>query len=212
MRQLLWSAVMFSSLAYAQTAVALDPLLVQFGWSQPNSVTLPATYVAIVNSASWSASNSNDINAFPTTQSATSGAILNWNQQCAAGTFCLVGFSNGGQQPFSSSADQDLDRILGGPNRLWADGWDGNSQPFPSGFTGTFHAATYVPQKGNGHQALYGYKITAVEREITSTTQTIRLYGVDAPIPEPSTLLLMLLGLGAHLSIRRPLPSRRQFQ
>ena len=87
--------------------------------------------------------------------------------------------------------------MLGGPNRLWADGWDGNAQPFTDS-TGTWHAATYVPQKGNGNQALFGYLITAVEREVTATTQTIRLYGVDAPVPEPSTLLLALLGLCAY--------------
>ena len=197
MRWLRCALILISCFACAQTAVALDPLLVEFGWSQPDPVTLPANYTALVNSNSWDPFQNNTITQYPTTQFAVSGAVLFWNQACTYGTACFVGFANGGQQPSAFGAEYNLDKVLGGPNQLWADGWDGNTQPFTNQ-TGVWHAATYVPQKGNGNQALFGYLITAVEREVTATTQTIRLYGVDAPVPEPSTLLLALLGLCAY--------------
>jgi hypothetical protein len=188
-----------SCLVCAEKALALDPLLVEFGWSQPDPVTLPAIYTAGVNFTPWDTSQTNSITAFPTNQFGVAESVVGWNQRCTLGTFCAVGFSNDGQQPSPFISEYDLDNVLGGPNRLWADGWDGNTQPFMN-HTGTWHAATYVLQKGNGNQALFGYHITAVEREITAITQTIRLYGVDAPVPEPATLVLALLGFCAHLT------------
>jgi hypothetical protein len=203
MRWLRCSVVLVSCLFFCETALALDPLLVEFGWSQPNPVTLPANYTALLGSTPWDTSQTDIITGFPTTQFGVADSVAFWNQRCTYGTACSVGFSNGGQQPTQFIAQFDLDKVLGGPNRLWADGWDGNAQPFV-GHTGTWHDATYVPQKGNGNQALYGYQITAVEREVTATTQTIRLYGVNSPVPEPSTFVLGLFGFLAHLSGRFP--------
>lgn len=202
MRWLVYFVLAMSWMACAETALALDPLLVEFGWSQPNPVTLPANYIAAINGAYDWANVPNTITAYPTTQFADSDAINFWNQTCAAGTSCGIGFANGRQQPSPFSAAYLLDNILGGPNQVWADGWDGNAQPF-SNHTGTWHAATYVPQKGNGNQALYGYLITAVEREVTATTQTLRLYGVNAPVPEPSTIFLVTISCLAHTTARR---------
>ena len=199
MRSFRYLLVVAICLIGSDRALALDPLLVEFGWSQPDPVTLPATYVASVGFTSWNGigDSTNVISAYPTAQSAGQLAIDFWNQRCTLGTACFVGFANGGRQPSPFGASYNLDQVLGGPNQLWADGWDGNPQPFVN-HSGVWHAATYVPQKGNGNQALFGYLITAVEREVTATTQTIRLYGVDAPVPEPSTLLLALLGLCAY--------------
>ena len=203
MRSFRYLLVVAICLIGSDRALALDPLLVEFGWSQPNPVTLPATYITRATSFSWDAGMTNNITQYPTTQFAFPLAVSEWNQYCTLGMACGVGFSNGGQQPAQFISDFNLDRVLGGPNQLWADGWDGNVQPFTN-HTGIWHAATYVPQKGNGNQALFGYQITAVEREITATTQTIRLYGVDAPVPEPSACVLALLGFLTHLSGRSP--------
>jgi hypothetical protein len=197
----------------AQTAFALDPLLVEFGWSQPNPVTLPANYITLVDSSDWDSSNSNTITVYPTTQFADSFAVSYWNKNCADGSSCGIQLSNGGQEPFQFGGQANLDQILGGPNRLWADGWDGNPQPYPNS-VGAWHAATYVPQLGGPNKALFGYLITAVERQITPDTETIRVYGVNAPVPEPSSWLLGLLGGVIHLSGRFPRrnPSSRRFR
>jgi hypothetical protein len=201
MRGLRYLFALTSYFAYAQIALALDPLLVEFGWSQPDPVTLPANYTASVNSTPWNgAFGGQIISQYPTNEFAGPFAIDFWNQSCSFGTACGIAFANGGQQPAQLGGPYNLDQVLGGPNQSWADGWDGNTQPFVN-HTGIWHTATYVPQKGNGNQALFGYQITAVEREVTATTQTIRLYGVDAPVPEPSTLVLALLGCAA-ISLR----------
>jgi hypothetical protein len=202
MRWLHYSVLLVSCLLCCEEALALDPLLVEFGWSQPNPVTLPANYSASVNSTPWNGVFGGQIiSQYPTTEFAGPFAIDFWNQSCTFGTACFVGFANGGQQPSQFGSDYNLDKVLGGPNQLWADGWDGNAQPFVN-HTGIWHAATYVPQIGNGNQALYGYIITAVERDVTSTTQTIRLYGIVNPLPEPSTLVLAILVCFCHLSRR----------
>lgn len=198
-----YSVVLVSSLFFCETAFAIDPLLVEFGWSQPNPVTLPANYITLVGGADWDSSNSNNVTGYPTTQFADAGAVSYWNFRCTSGAACGVEFSNGGQQPFQFGGQANLDQILGGPNHLWVDGWDGNPQPYMSS-VGTWHAATYVPQIGGPNQALLGYLISAVQREITVTTQTIRIYGVTAPVPEPSSCLLVLLGCGIHFSGRYP--------
>jgi hypothetical protein len=198
LRYCLFVAVGFT---FADQSFALDPLLVEFGWSQPNPVTLPANYTASVGSTPWNGVGFNTITQYPTTDFAGQNAIAFWNQSCTFGTPCSVGFANGGQQPNQFAAQFDLDVVLGGPNRLWADGWDGNAQPFTN-HTGTWFAATYVPQKGNSNQALFGYQITAVERDVTATTQSLRLYGINAPVPEPSTTILMILSSLAHITAR----------
>jgi hypothetical protein len=193
--------LVFCSLC-SETALALDPLLVEFGWSQPDPVTLPASYVAGVNNTSWNfVPPPQIISQYPTTEFAGANAVNFWNQSCGY-NLCTVSFSNGGQHYHTTIPDTELDYLLGGLNHIWADGWDGHSTPFgdnlPPAYTGTWHAATYV------------YTITAVEREVTATTQTIRLYGFETWVPEPSTCLLALLGLFAHLGLSGRSPRRTQ--
>src|SRR5687767_7128026 len=130
MRWLRCSVVMIACLAFTGTALALDPLLVEFGWSQPNPVTLPANYGVLVDNNPWNGIADPVVTQYPTTTFAFPNAVAFWNQNCADGSLCFVGFSNGGQQPNQFNSAWNLDQVLGGPNHVWADGWDGNTQPF----------------------------------------------------------------------------------
>jgi hypothetical protein len=61
-------------------------------------------------------------------------------------------------------------------------------------------ATRYVPPIGETY-ALQWYALTAIERTVTATVQTIRIYGF--PAPEPGTWLLAVLGGLVHLSMSR---------
>lgn len=189
--------ILFIGLVLAANSARAEMLLVEFGWTQPDPVTLPANYVVLVSGGSgWH--DAGPISQYPTTMQATPAIVNLWNERCARGSSCSVDFSNGGQQPFDPpGGSSNIDYILGGNNRLWADGWIDGA---PVAGNGQWIAATHVPQKGNGNQALWGYEVTRIERIVTADSQFVRIYGIN--VPEPATWLLILFACAIHLSGR----------
>jgi hypothetical protein len=64
-------------------------------------------------------------------------------------------------------------------------------------------ATRFVPPIGETY-ALQWYALTAIERTVTATVQSIHIYGF--PAPEPSAWLLAVLGGLLHVSMWRSYP------
>lgn len=181
---------------------AAEMILAEFGWDQPEPVSLPGEYrFRAGNSglglpcpescAIWTA----DVSTFPYNDTADSDLLAKLNNN-------LTAINTGGPRVAFHNAGQNINAI--NPmltdsfpfSRVWIDST--NSDP-----DGT-HWDAYVPQLGVG---LFGYTITRAERTITALGQTVAFYGetvdgTDPPLPEPGSWFLLLVGC-AHLVGRR---------
>ena len=99
--------------------------------------------------------------------------------------YTVIGLTSGDQSDVrpGSRTGLGLDAILN------SDGGAYNEYLAAGGWSGE----RLVPQLGGIDTAFIGYDITHLERIVTPTSQRIEIYGAAIAVPEPSTLLLLLV-------------------
>lgn len=184
-----------------------EMLLAEFKWSQAFEVTLPAPYsVHLTRNASsgnpFTAGYFVEVNQFPHVTMLDAATFEDFDRVLAHSNSdftATIKFWNGGSQgehgvepdsPGGACSTCVVYRLIGHERDEWleratAAGWD---------------ARMFVPSKGG--PALWGYKITEVERTITADFQSVRLLGIA--VPEPASWLLVLLLLAVHPSRLAP--------
>lgn len=156
--------------------------LARFEWSQPEPVSLPAEYRAVLTmytpgheSELWKET----VTEFPYHSEASQEIVSEFNRLLYLDDNGELQFINGGQNIGICGWCQLFWSIGEGADRFLAEkaaaGWD---------------AEMFVPRVGSH---LDGYLITGIERTVTADSQTITFSGI--PIPEPACLVLVLCGL-----------------
>jgi hypothetical protein len=190
----IWRVVACRLLAVLITVLcassASGALLAEFSWHNPTPLNAPALYEI----SRW-AGYPGPYTVWTTTTSDLNGTFTADPQTVEAFNFTWTGgvgqwstiradhFDNVNrwQSPLTNKFGLGIDGLLGGPDADWSNG----------GLTGHdgWYGQAYVPKKGI---AFEGYRITGLERSVTPTSQTIRVFG--NPVPEPAAALLLLFG------------------
>jgi hypothetical protein len=177
--------------------------LAEFKWSQAFDVTLPAPYSVHLkrNEGSgnpFTAGYVITVDQFPHVTMLDAATVENFDRVLAHSNSdftAIIKFWSGGSQgehgvepntPGGACSSCVVYRLIGHERDEWleratAAGWD---------------AQMLVPPKGG--PALWGYKITAIERTITADSQGLLLLGIA--VPEPATWLLVLCLVLVHPS------------
>ncbi len=173
------------------TSNASAALLAEFSWQIPIPVVAPAKYeisrFAVPGGpfAVWTTETSDLNGTFAAPQSIVDVFNICW----ATG--------NGGWTVIRSDVFDDVHKWQSPLTNKF--GGLGLDAVIWNGFNGYgWSGQAYVPQKGI---ALLGYKLTGLERSVTPTSQTIRIFG--EVVPEPATWVLVCVGVVALLSRRR---------
>jgi hypothetical protein len=186
------------AILFPLTAQAGSMPIATFEWSQPNTVTLPAPYIAELRmydvqptSAGWQET----ITAFPHASFAPQSIVDAFNAELYQAENGQFRFYNGG----ITAADVSNGGQCGWCQLHWLIG-DGRQQFDTEIRESGWEAEMHVPRLG---PHLIGYLVTGIERTVTADSQTITLHGI--PIPEPASWLLVLLFVTLHISKRSAL-------
>lgn len=185
-------ALALGFLFFLSPAYALDPLLLEVLWEPPEPVDLPAWYGFNTQIGGHPLhgfpgnieNHPGFVTAYPVQQFTDVQTIEMWNRRPPITQFTahVTEWVDGNLGPNS----QQSAWLIPDDKTDWADGDRVNIFPIQS--VGIWTVTPHAPQLGRG---LGGYLLTDVEQLIDNAGQNIRFYGI--PVPEPSTLLLVVL-------------------
>jgi hypothetical protein len=186
--------------------VSAEFLLVEYGWQQPEPITLPATYTFSMESQALMDIRPNGFVGWPlvftepgtVTTDADFLAVMNRVLTAEVNDNVRIGLGNDGQYYDAMPGD----------NFPFGIAWHNWPQPFSD--RGLFAAAHVPNPRGNQYPwGLQGYWLTRVDRTVTDTgAQYIRFYGIV--IPEPASAVTLITALSVcSLAARSARPARR---
>jgi hypothetical protein len=200
--------LILSTVLATNTAYAVDSLLLELSWHQPDPVTLPSDYGIIVGGGGYGGWWTEKVDAFNHTSWADDSTVellgfaLTAAPRLVNDTFLpQINMRHGGDHSAGTGHQQSPNDPVGGyfprlvtyrdepghsgeewRQRTEAAGWEVN---------------LVVPVLSE--YGMYGYTITDIQRIVTPDRQTIRFYGV---VPEPATGITVVL-LFLHVSTLR---------
>jgi hypothetical protein len=192
----------------SNTAYALDPLLLELSWRQPEAVTLPGDYGIHVGGGGYGGWWTEQVNAFNHTSWADDATVelLGFAMTAAPrivndSFFPAINMRHGGDHSEGTGHQQSpIDPVGGYFPRLitYRDepGHSGEEWRQRTAAAG-WEVDLRVPVLSEF--GMYGYTITDIQRIVTPERQTIRFYGV---VPEPTTAIMAIF-LILHVSTQR---------